>query len=444
MGLNNLIYPDNLSLLMIFLIIFIVAIIAPFAIKSLEGKIYKTRFVLYLTIFAASNITMISANHILLIAISYLIGNLSLALLTITNREWRASYESSILILRNFILGFISLSLALLIIYNSSGEIYIQKISDSNIGKYPLLISSLLILLSSITQSSILPFHKWLASSQCAVTPVSAIINGPAISSGIFLMSRFAKIFINNPLVMNSIFIIGILSSIFGAIWMFMQSSIKNKLSFSTMSQTGFSFALCGLGLFPAAICHTFLHSLFKSYLFLSSASRAQKESFHRKHPPKTNYILISLVCGVAASCVFSIVTQNSIIPKDTSFFLMIAIFMSSIQFSLLLLQSSSSKITGVAIIFSSTISIAAIYGLNLYIFDKIIKPLKILAPMTLSPMHIFAIIIIFTIWPAIILLSNLKINQYPKLLLKLYVVMLNASQPNPKTVTTYHNYYRY
>ena len=77
-----------------------------------------------------------------------------------------------------------------------------------------------------------------------------------------------------------------------------------------------------------------------------------------------------------------------------------------------------------------------AIYGLNIRILENILEPLDLFQPQALNILHIIGLVLLALFWLMVIFVRHMSS--------RLYVRALNSSQPNPKTITTHRNYYKY
>jgi len=72
--------------------------------------------------------------------------------------------------------------------------------------------------------------------------------------------------------------LIGGFTALFGGLVMLTQPAIKTSLAWSTVGQMGFMIMQCGLALFPLALLHIALHSLYKAHAFLASGSAVETD----------------------------------------------------------------------------------------------------------------------------------------------------------------------
>jgi NADH-quinone oxidoreductase subunit L len=75
------------------------------------------------------------------------------------------------------------------------------------------------------------------------------------------------------PVSMEVVAIIGCLTALFAASIGLLQNDIKRVLAYSTISQLGYMFLACGVGVFTAGIFHLVTHAFFKALLFLGAGS---------------------------------------------------------------------------------------------------------------------------------------------------------------------------
>jgi len=110
-------------------------------------------------------------------------------------------------------------------------------------------------------------------------------------------------------------------------------------------------------------------------------------------------------------------------------------------QFSLPIIRSQS--ITKIPLVLIAVVFMGSIYGFSVKLIQQVLSPLHIWAPQPLNSIHIIALILLSAAWLSIIFGRNAN-HSYPNWILKIYVHMLNASQPHPKTVTAHRNHYQF
>lgn len=194
-----------------------------------------------------------------------------------------------------------------------------------------------------------------------------------------------------------------------------------------------------------AAIAHLCWHGLFKSYSFLASGSAAQEDRSEISTPPSFKQFFLSIIIGTIGAYMFSNISEKNIFTADTNLFLIVLAMISGTQFALPIVRSNSANslvIIGFSLL--ATMFIGTLYGLSVHLIEQLLAPLNILKPQPINILHMGALFIMIGAWVTILFARQPKNKECPDWALKIYVRMLNSSQPHPKTITAHHNQYRY
>jgi NADH-quinone oxidoreductase subunit L len=133
---------------------------------------------------------------------------------------------------------------------------------------------ALLLFVGAAGKSAQLPLYVWLPDAMEGPTPVSALIHAATmVTAGVYMVVRSHAIFLNAPVAMQVVAIIGCVTALFAATIGLVQTDIKKVLAYSTVSQLGYMFLACGVGAFSAGIFHLMTHAFFKGLLFLAAGS---------------------------------------------------------------------------------------------------------------------------------------------------------------------------
>jgi NAD(P)H-quinone oxidoreductase subunit 5 len=442
-NLQAFFHVDGLSLLLIGLVAFVGLCIAAFAARYLRGDCGQRRFYLLLTALCATIMVLVSADRLWLLLAAWGMSNLLLVRLMVHESGWGAARAAGRLAGRNFLLGFALLAAALGLLYLGSGQASIQAILQDP-GSTALLTPALLLMLgAAMTQSAIWPFHRWLTSSLNSPTPVSALMHAGLINGGGFLLARFAPLYLDSSMLLAILFVAGIATALIGTLWKLMQHDIKRMLASSTMAQMGFMLAQCGLGLFPAAVVHLVWHGLFKAYLFLASGSAAKERRLDLDYPPGPFALALALACGALGSVAFAAASGRGWLPADGSLVLVAVAFIGGAQFALTLLRRRPLLMLPAAA--GLTAALGAAYGASVHGVELLLAPAVPAQPAALAPWHWAAIALLLSAWLAMLFLQRPGgRSRLPRWVLRLYVPMLNASQPAPATVTAQRNHYNH
>lgn len=442
-NVESMFYVDTLSIIVICLVSFIGIVVYAFATRYMHGDSIYFRFRKNLILLLSAVIVMSIADNLLVFLGAWFCCNWVLTRLIAHKSSWKAANASSMLALRNFLVGFSFIGLAFYMLYRFTGSLSIQNIIHNSIDTRYLLLPLCMLLFGAMSQSAIWPFNRWLISSLNAPTPVSALMHAGVVNGGGLLLTRFAPLYFNTPLMLNVIFILGLITALLGTLWKLMQNDVKRMLACSTMGQMGFMFVQIGLGFFASAIAHFCWHGLFKAYLFLASGSVAQEKRLDPSYPPRLLVFLFSLMCGLLASCIFVLVNKIDLIPLNTYLILFVMVFIAGTQLSLTILRDGVLKRLPVAMF--ATALLSSLYAINIHFFEKIMSP-TFMQAQPINLLHVIGLIFLTTVW---LLFLFLRFNTGSKRVLSdwmslAYVKALNGSQPHPATITSFRKGYDY
>lgn len=167
--------------------------------------------------------------------------------------------------------GGLCLLFGILLIFESSGTLSIQKLLSEN---YVIPSSALaLISLGALAKSAQFPFHFWLPDAMNAPTPISAYLHSATmVKAGIFLIGLIIPITGNAPnwsLVLT--YLSGITAVLGGAVSLF-QRDLKKLLAYTTVSALGMimlTLSQANSTTFQAATLFIIVHALYKGGLFM-------------------------------------------------------------------------------------------------------------------------------------------------------------------------------
>jgi len=131
--------------------------------------------------------------------------------------------------------------------------------------------ASVLLLIGALAKSAQFPVHAWLVESSEAPTPVSALLQTVAVTSGVVLLMRLRSILV--PDVLQAAALIGGLTAFGAALVAIAQRDVRRILAWSTISQVGLMFVAAGLGALFAARFQLMAHALLKAVLILGAGS---------------------------------------------------------------------------------------------------------------------------------------------------------------------------
>ena len=279
-GDKGIILFDPLGTLLAAIIMGISLIVHLYSVRYMAEEEAYGQFFVLLDLMTAALLFMVVAGDLITLVISwYLVGVLLYFLLGQDTRS-QTAYRFAFWTLITYRIGDLPLILAAALLYNAYdtwsltsifAEISANPYAHQVMGLPLIEVVAVLIGLAAFARSAQFLLHTWLPYTMDGPTPVSALMHAGIVNAGGFLINRFAPVFVHSGDVLNWIFIVGLITAIFGSLLMLTQNDIKKALGYSTMGQMGFMIMECGIGAFSLAIYHMFAHGVFKGTMFLSA-----------------------------------------------------------------------------------------------------------------------------------------------------------------------------
>lgn len=233
----------------------------------------------------------------------------------------RQSQQAKKYIRNHLLLGTILLSFGFMIILSYMDSYSLNELLRTLPNLPPAIATTALasIVIACLVQSSVFPFHKWLLTSMCAPTPISAFMHAGLISSGGILLIRLHTTLSESLSISLIVFAIGCVNAYLGNMWMRARPDIKSSLGCSTISQMGFMLMQIGLGCYTSAILHILLHGFYKSHHFLESPSAVNLKVAPIKEVDPAEKKLWFTTGFAATFTLYLLVSGKTIAHPDTS-----------------------------------------------------------------------------------------------------------------------------
>ena len=281
-------YLDALSLVFVFVITFIGALIHVYSAGFMaEDKDYS-RFFACMNLFVFSMLMLVLADNLLLLYLGWEgVGLCSYLLIGF----WHESPGNGYAARKAFIItriGDTAMAIGLFILFYQFDTLSINGILQSASdtwasGSSIATVTALLFLAGGVGKSAQLPLQTWLPDAMAGPSPVSALIHAATmVTAGVYLIARMHVLFELSPFAQMTVAIIGAATLFIAGFSALTQFDIKRVLAYSTISQIGYMFLALGVGAYSAAIFHFMIHAFFKALLFL--AAGAVIEAQHHEH----------------------------------------------------------------------------------------------------------------------------------------------------------------
>lgn len=425
---------DGLTAVMWLVVTFFSGIVHSYSRRYMSGESRITRFYADLFGFTVVVMVLVAADHLLLFWLSWFAMGVVMADLIGYVRGWRQSEAARRVALGYFSAGSALLGVGIGVLWWTTGSATVSGVASSvtDIPTEAVAVATGAIVLAAMVQSALLPFHGWLLSSMTAPTPASALMHAGFVNGGGILLTRFAPLFAENVVAMTAIVLVGATSAILGKLLKSVQPDIKRKLGCSTVGQMGFMIAQAGLGFFGAAITHLILHGFYKAYLFLSSGERVTNHAPVEDEGDLTVAgIAVAVPTALAGGVIFAVLTGKGT-ALDSGLVLAVLVVTTLMHASLGLTSRKDVprivRFAGIPAVFLPAI---AVYG---SVYESVSWAMLDLpvssAPQELTPVHLVVV--------AAFLLGYVAVEyDLQTRSERLYVKLLNISQPSPKTVLT-------
>lgn len=430
---SGIVAIDGLTVLMWVVVTLLSGVIHSYSRRYMAGSTHETSF--FLTVFGFTIVVMglVAANHIAVFGLLWLPMGLLMAKLIGINSDWKQARAAAAVSRKYFLASSALLGTALITLWWTTGATTISAIgaaTDTLAGPMWLLAAGTLVGAVMI-QSALVPFHNWLLSSMTAPTPASALMHAGFVNAGGILLTRFAPVITIDATLLLGIVLVGALSAILGKLFKSVQTDVKGKLACSTVGQMGFMIMQAGLGFFGAAITHLILHGFYKAYHFLSAGEQITRTSPRKTTTPATNIvgIIVILLTGVAGGVIFAVLTGKGT-HIDTGLLLAFFVVLTTFHAARGAIQTASLPPTvrygAVPLVFLPAITV---YALVYIAVSSLLTGLPTVpAPTELTVVHGIVVLSFIGVYLAI----ETGVITHSK---RLYVGLLNASQPAPNTV---------
>lgn len=264
---------NGISFLFALVVLVIGAIVLVYSSSYLRAA-RSTGFYVLMTAFAASMLTLILADDLVVLFVAWELTTLCSYLLIL--RSGPAAREPATRTLLVTAAGGLCLLGAVVVIIVRTGTSDLSVAlghqawgEDSTFAT----VVAVLVAVAAMTKSAQFPFHAWLPDAMVAPAPVSAYLHAAAmVKAGIFLLMVFAPATSQAAVWPVLLVTVGLVTAVMGAFFAVRRRDLKELLAYSTVSQLGLLVAVIGLGTpeaMLAASLHVVAHALFKSSAFM-------------------------------------------------------------------------------------------------------------------------------------------------------------------------------
>ena len=271
---------DPLTAVMLNVVTIVGSLIFIYSIGYMHGDPRYPRFFAYMALFAASMLTLVLANNLLLLYIGWEGVGLCSYLLIGFWFERPSAARASMKAFVTTRVGDLFMFIGILLIFFTVGSLgfgaVFEAVEGGALAGGTLTLAALLLFGGAVGKSAQIPLHVWLPDAMEGPTPVSALIHAATmVAAGVYLVARSYLLFFASPDhgALTVVAYIGGLTALMAATMGIVATDIKRVMAYSTISQLGYMMMGLGVGSIVAAIFHLFTHAFFKALLFLGAGS---------------------------------------------------------------------------------------------------------------------------------------------------------------------------
>lgn len=432
---------DGLTLVMSLVITFVSGIVHSFARRYMAGSRHLDRF--YVRLFGLTLIVLLltAADHLVLFAGAWTAMGWVLADLIGHIRGWKQAQAAARRARWSFLGGSALLAAGLTVLALSTEATTISGVLRrlDALSLWAAVGAGGFMLLAAMIQSALVPFHGWLLSSMTAPTPVSAFMHAGLVNAGGVLLARFAPVAEAVPVVMQGTVLVGALSALLAQAWMLVQTDVKRQLGCSTVAQMGFMVLQCGLGFFAAALAHLILHGFYKAYLFLASGSVVAPTLPTEEADRSVTGLQWVVTAGtaLAGGALFALLTGKSVTTLGSGLLLTLVVVIAVLHAAQHVVRRAELALSVRAVALPAVVLPAL--GLYAAVYNGV-AALTAGLPMQVAPAD--GSVVQVLIGGVFVLAYVAAERGWHRASPRLYVALLNMSQPHPSTLTNQRDQY--
>ena len=268
---------DELAIVMVLVVTGVGSLIHVYSIGYMHDDPRYPRYFAYLNLFAASMLTLVLADNLLLLFVGWEgVGLCSYLLIGFWfDRRAAANAAKKAFIVNR--VGDFAFLVGIFLLAQTVGSLAVAEI-NSEAGAMATGIAtavSLLLFAGATGKSAQIPLYVWLPDAMEGPTPVSALIHAATmVTAGVYVVARFSPVFeASGGAALLVVGWIGAVTALVAALMASVEYDIKRVLAYSTISQLGYMFLAHGVGAYSAGIFHLTTHAFFKALMFLGAGA---------------------------------------------------------------------------------------------------------------------------------------------------------------------------
>lgn len=272
-------HVDQISIVMLAVVTFVALMVQVYSVGYMRGEPRYGWYFTAMSLFAASMLTLVLADNLLLLYAAWEgVGFCSFLLIGFW-WEKRSAAEAAKKAFITTRIGDVGFLIGVIMLWKEAGTFNISEIFRfAEAGGYDntyLTAAVLFLFAGAAGKSAQFPLHVWLPDAMEGPTPVSALIHAATmVVAGVYLVARMLPLFqVADPVALDVVLAIGLITVFLSATMGLTATDIKRVIAYSTLNSLGFMMVSLGAGSVTGAMLYLFVHGYFKALLFLGSGS---------------------------------------------------------------------------------------------------------------------------------------------------------------------------
>ncbi len=272
-------FVDEIAIVMVVVVSFVALMVQIYSIGYMRGDPRYGWYYTAMSLFAASMLTLVLADNLLLMYAAWEgVGFCSYLLIGFWH-ERRPAAEAAKKAFITTRIGDVGFLIGILLLWWKADTFDIQTLfrlaEEGHFETWYLTMSVLFLFAGAVGKSAQFPLHVWLPDAMEGPTPVSALIHAATmVVAGVYMVARMFPLFdIADPIALDVVTGLGLTTVMMSVTMGLVATDIKRVIAYSTLNSLGLMFVALGSGSVTAAMLYLFAHGFFKALLFLASGS---------------------------------------------------------------------------------------------------------------------------------------------------------------------------
>jgi NADH-quinone oxidoreductase subunit L len=319
-------FTDQITIVMLAVVTFVALIVQLYSVGYMKGDPRYGWYFTVMSLFAASMLTLVLADNLLLLYAAWeAVGFCSFLLIGFW-WEKRSAAEAAKKAFITTRIGDVGFLIGIILLWREAGTFDIGEIfafaQEGGYSSAYLTTAVLFLFAGAVGKSGQFPLHVWLPDAMEGPTPVSALIHAATmVVAGVYLVARLFPLFeLADPVALNVVAALGLTTIMISATMGLAATDIKRVIAYSTLNSLGLMMLALGSGSVTAAMLYLFVHGFFKALLFLAAGSvihATEKQELPELGGLAAKMPVTALTFGIGTLSMIGIVPLSGFWAKD-------------------------------------------------------------------------------------------------------------------------------